>query len=342
MKRIIAGVLIIIMITSAVFVTSCKKDGEEDFQAYEVTEVNVIIGEGTEWELDGILSLPVNAGDKVPAVVLVHGSGGSDMDESGGVNHAYRPFKDIADYLSACGIAVLRYNKRTYTHIDEMRQIYKDLTLKEETIDDAVLAANILKNDSRIDSEKVFVLGHSLGGMAAPRIDAEGGNFAGLIIFAGSPRRFADIWYDQAMNEVNSYETEEMKVSGMAQIDEYMKYFDSFKDMTDEEAKEYTLIGATGYYYKEMDAYPSNEYLKNLEKPALIMQGGKDFQVFADKDYAEYQTLLQGKENVAFKLYPELNHFFVTSTLGTVKEYRKKEPVNPEVLQDICDWINAN
>ena len=62
--------------------------------------------------------------------------------------------------------------------------------------------------------------------------------------------------------------------------------------MSDEEAKGISLTGASAYYFKEMAEHPASEYLSDIEKPVLILQGGKDFQVYADKDYVEYQSLL--------------------------------------------------
>jgi hypothetical protein len=52
----------------------------------------VILGRGTKYPLNGILTLPDNCSSKVPDVVLVHGSGPLDMDESIGAN---KPFRDI-------------------------------------------------------------------------------------------------------------------------------------------------------------------------------------------------------------------------------------------------------
>ena len=70
------------------------------------TEEEVVVGEG-KWALPGTLSMPANvaASDKVPAVVLVHGSGPNDRDESIGPN---KPFKDLAWGLASKGIGVLR------------------------------------------------------------------------------------------------------------------------------------------------------------------------------------------------------------------------------------------
>ena len=316
----------------ALIIASGCSSNKNDFAVMEET---FIIGEGTEYELNGTLTLPKGAVEPYPAVILVHGSGPNDRDET---IYNNRPFKDIADYLTSQGIAVLRYDKRTYTHQTKIAAVISELTVKEEVIDDAVSAANLLKNDSRIDSEKMFVLGHSLGGMLAPRIDAEGGNFAGIIILAGSPRSFAEILYDQNMAIVDTL-TGDDKILGQSQVDEMMKIFESFKTMSEHDAKKAFLAGASGYYYKEMDAHPAADYLSVITKPVLIMQGDKDFQIYADKDYKEYQTIFGEKSNVTFKLYHGLNHLFMTSTTGTADEYKTANNVDENVLKDISDWI---
>ena len=73
----------------------------------------IIIGENTNHPLSGILTLPDNIDKPVPAIVLVHGSGPSNMDEKVG---KLTPFKDLAEGLASRGIAVIRYDKRTYAH----------------------------------------------------------------------------------------------------------------------------------------------------------------------------------------------------------------------------------
>ena len=153
----------------------------------------ITVGAGTDYPLSGILTLPDDLSVPVPAAVLVHGSGPSDMDEKiGGLT----PFKDIAEGLAAHGIATIRYDKRTFAHGRKLLNL-KDVTVWQETIEDALLATEMLKSDSRINKEKVFIIGHSMGAMLAPRIDAEGGNYSGLILMAGSPRKIEEILMDQ-------------------------------------------------------------------------------------------------------------------------------------------------
>ena len=165
-----------------------------------MTDEKIVIGVGTKYPLNGMLTIPDETNRLLPAVVLVHGSGPSNMDGNVGNNY---PFKDLAEGLAERGIAVLRYDKRTFVYGKEMRND-TGVSVKEETIEDAILAANFLRKDSRIDGNKIFIIGHSMGGMLAPRIDAEGGNFAGIIIMAGSPRKLEEIIMSQNSDVLNS------------------------------------------------------------------------------------------------------------------------------------------
>ena len=78
-----------------------------------MTEEKIIVGKDGKYPLNGILSLPNTCNSPIPALVLVHGSGPNDMDESIGKN---KTFRDIAGYLPSKGIAVLRYHKRFFAH----------------------------------------------------------------------------------------------------------------------------------------------------------------------------------------------------------------------------------
>lgn len=328
--------LISIIIFILVFVTTTNgctnKDNNQDF-----SEEAVVIGIDTEYELQGKLTFPaqMQVNQKYPAVILIHGSGPNDMDST---IYQNKPFKDIAQYLAKRGIAVLRYDKRTYSYQEELAKNISEITVKEEIIDDALLATEILKNDSRIDQQHIYIIGHSLGGMVAPRIDAEGGDYSGLIMMAGSLRNYSDIIYDQNMDVINKLTGEE-KEEAQLQLDDLMEQFDNFKILSNDELREIPFLGATGYYYKDLEAFSSREYLLNTEKPILVLQGEKDFQIYPEKDFEGYKELLQNKTNVEFILYPSLNHLFMISTLGNVNEYLSPNQVDEQVLDDIVNWI---
>ena len=163
-----------------------------------VFHYDVTVGAATRWPVPGTLSIPVDASaaNPVPGVIFVHGSGANDRDSTIFTN---RPFYDIAEYLNANGIATLRYDSRNVVHgLAMLEQYGAAFTVWEESIESAVAAAEMLRADERIS--RVYMLGLSLGGMLAPRIHAEGGDFDGLIIMAGSPRTLGEIIIDQNLH----------------------------------------------------------------------------------------------------------------------------------------------
>ena len=137
----------------------------------------------SEWALPATLTIPAGTGPW-PGVVLVHGSGPNDRDETVGAN---KPFKDLATGLASRGIAVLRYDKRTMVHRAKVATL-KDFTVRQEVIEDAIEAVKALRAQPVIDPKRVFVLGHSLGGMLIPRIGTADPTIAGLIVLAGAAR----------------------------------------------------------------------------------------------------------------------------------------------------------
>lgn len=301
----------------------------------------IIVGEHTQYPLNGLLTLPEHAAGPVPAVVLVHGSGSSNMDEKVG---KLTPFKDIAEGLAKRGIASIRYDKRSFAHGWKLlRDKSTPITVKEETIEDAVLAAELLRKDPRIDSEKIFIIGHSMGGMLAPRIDAEGGNFKGLIIMAGTPRRLEEVLVEQTEEALQTMKGLAKKIVEK-QAKQLRSMFEGLYELSDEEARKKKVGGGTTlYYFKEMGEHAASKYLAETSKPMLIMQGEKDFQVKVDKDFGAYQELLKNRENVTFKLYKNLNHAFVPCVYGNIadakKEYNVKQHISAEIIEDIADWI---
>ena len=303
-----------------------------------ITE-RIIVGENTKYPLNGLLTLPDDANKPVPAVVFVHGSGSSNMDEKVG---KVTPFKDLAEGLAKFGIASIRYDKRTFVHGFKLVK-EKNVTVKMETIEDALLATEILKKDSRIDKDNIFIIGHSMGAMLAPRIDAEGGDYKGLILMAGSPRKLEEIMvgqYEDVLNSTKGFVHWIIK----KQTEKTTKMFDSLYLLTDEEAKKKNMgNGVTLYYFKEMGEHAAPKYLTVTQKPILIMQGEKDFQATVEKDYNAYKQLLSGRENVTFKLYENLSHAFVPSVYGDImkakQEYNVEQHIGEDVISDIANWI---
>ncbi|MBE6037255.1 MAG: alpha/beta fold hydrolase [Clostridiales bacterium] len=304
-------------------------------------QIPVIVGNDTPYPLKGMLTLPEGNGP-FPAAVFVHGSGSSNMDEKVG---KLTPFKDLAEGLAARGIASLRYDKRTFAHGAKLLRAYKNnLTVKEEVLEDALLAADLLRQDNRIDPQKVFIVGHSMGAMLAPRIHAEGGNFKGLVLMAGTLRTLETVLLDQ-IGELLKTSRGLTKRILQKQLSTFEKRFANLYALSDEEAKaEKYAGGVTLYYFKEMGLHPAEDYLKQLETPVLVLQGEKDSQVKADTDFTAYRELLQNHPDAAFKLYDGLNHAFVPALYEGIanarKEFAVERHIASEVLDDLASWIH--
>ena len=285
------------------------------------------------WPLPGTLSLPAGPGP-FPAVVLVHGSGSNDRDTSIGPN---KPFRDLAEGLASRGIAVLRYDKRTRTHASRIAGL-RDITVKEETVDDAVAAVKKLRETPGIRADRVFVLGHSLGGMLAPRIAAADPSIAGLILLAAAVRPLEQSIVDQtrymAMLDGKVSPQEE------AALTEVNKLATAVRALKPGDAPIVLAgISAPASYWLDLRGYDPPAAATLLKQPMLVLQGERDYQVTMD-DFAAWQRALGSRANVQLKSYPALNHLFIAgSGPSAPAEYQRPGHVDEAVVRDIAAWI---
>jgi dienelactone hydrolase len=299
-------------------------------------ETEAIVGSG-EWSLPATLSIPEGAGP-FPAVVLVHGSGPQDRDETIGPN---KPFRDLAWGLASQGIAVLRYEKRTKAHAGQITpEMVARMTVQEEVIDDALSAVQLLRQTPGIDPGDIYVLGHSLGATLAPRIGQQDSSIAGLIIMAGLTRPFEDAVLDQytyiynlsgSMSEGQKVELEQLRAKVARAKDPNLSDQVPAKDLP---------LNINPAYWLSMRGYQPAEVAKSLEMRIFVLQGGRDYQVTKEGDYPAWQNALRNKNDSKLKLYPKLFHLFIEGEgPSTPQEYLVEGHVSEEVIQDIARWI---
>lgn len=302
--------------------------------AADYTERDVTVGVAP-WALPATLTRPVRNA-LVPAVVLVHGSGAGDRDESLGPN---KPFRDLALGLASRGIAVLRYDKRNRVYPGPFAAI-RGLTVKDETIDDALAAVDFLRHDPGIDGQRIVVLGHSLGGMVAPRIGQADPKLAGLIVMAGNTRQV-----DAAVVEQTQYLADADGVvtpQEQAQIDAAKATVASVARLTPADASNPApIFGAPASYWLDMRAYDPPAVARAVAQPILVLQGERDYQVTMT-DFAAWKSGTAGKGNVTFKSYPALNHLMIPGTGKSLPaEYAVPGHVDAAVVADIAQWVLA-
>lgn len=303
----------------------------DSFQESEVT-----VGSG-DWALPGTLTLPKGTGP-FPAVVLVHGSGPNDRDESIGPN---KPFRDLAWGLASQGIAVLRYDKRTKVYAAKFTpEMVAKLTVKEETTDDALLAVQLLRQTKNIDPKRIYVAGHSLGAMMAPRIGQQDPALAGLIILAGPARPLEDVVIDQYTYLYNLDGT--LTGTEYANLKELKTQVEFVKSpgLSDQTPSQDLPLGIGAAYWLDLRGYEPAKIAETLNMRLLVLQGGRDYQVSPDKDFPAWKEALAGNINATLKLYPALNHLFIAGEgQPNPQEYNLEGHVSQEVVADIGQWV---
>lgn len=296
------------------------------------TEQDVTVGSG-EWALPGTLTVPTGAGPW-PAVVLVHGSGPNDRDETVGAN---RPFKDLAVGLSSRGIAVLRYDKRSKVHAGKLASV-KDFTVQQEVIDDAREAVRALRAHPKIDAARIVVLGHSLGGMLVPRIAAAEPALAGLIVLAGPARPLEEAMLGQVRHLAQADGT--LSAEEKDAISKTEALGDEVRRLTPADAASGRMIGgAPASYWLDLRGYDPVAAAAAVKRPLLVLQGERDYQVTMD-EFAKWKAALGSRPQVTLRSYPTLNHLFISgSGPGLPAEYQVPGHVAVEVVRDIAEWI---
>jgi hypothetical protein len=288
------------------------------------------------------LTLPAGEGP-FPAVVLVHGSGPNDRDETIG---AVKPFRDLAVGLAAQGIAVLRYEKVTREH--HLKAALNPMfTVNEETVDDALRAVKLLQTIDGVDASRIFVAGHSQGGMMIPRItDAdEDGSIAGVIVISAPAMPLEDLILIQLKNQL-----ELAKKAGSpaaAQLEQQVALYEQQVEMLKDPQynasnppKGFAL--GNPIWWLDIRNHYTAELLKDQSLPALILQGENDAQV-PGSSLDDFKKALSGRTNIDYKLYPKVNHTLVEfEGVSTGAEYAIPANVPEYLISDIANWIKRS
>ncbi len=301
-------------------------EGPQSFDGFR--EELVTVGK-KPWQLPGTLVIPEGKAP-FPAVLLLAGSGPNDRDETIGPN---APLRDIAHALGKAGVISLRYDKRTLRHGAKM--VGAKVTVREEVLDDAQMALDLLRHTSVVDKAHLFCLGHSLGATLAPMVADEDMKLRGIIMLAPLGRSLLDAMREQltylASLDSAGKEAKEKTAKIIAELDRMKEgTFDG------------PVLGLTKHYLDDFESRDILAAAAKLSTPIFIARGDRDYQV-TKADVALWRKAISGKKGVAFKSYPGLNHLFGKGTgTSTPEEYGRRTPVDEALLKDIVRFVLAD
>ena len=289
------------------------------------------------WELPGVLTIPREA-KSVPGIVLVHGSGPQNRDETVGPN---KLFRDLAYGLASRGLAVLRFDKRTLVHAATLIgdvELARNLTMTQETVADAIAGVALLRKHPLVDPARVFVLGHSQGGYMAPRMVEDDPAIAGVVVLAGNTTPL-QVALPRQLKYIAKHQQRELSAREKKLIEECERI--AALDPNNPPDKDARFFqGTYANYWLDLVNYRPAAMTKKQQTPYFFLQGERDYQVTVEHDLATWKKALRRRRNVTFKTYPRLNHFFMAGEgPGRPSEYRDARHASEQVIDDIANWV---
>jgi pimeloyl-ACP methyl ester carboxylesterase len=274
-----------------------------------------------------------------PAVLFLGGAGPQDRHgivPQSGVDIGSH---ELHDALARAGFVVLRVDDRGVggSEIgDEATPGFADL------VDDGRRALALLASRPEVDPAKIIVIGHGEGALqasilAAERVRAANKRkypIAGLVLLAGPGRNLRELIYDEIRASLAGQREGEIRTV----VQRAQQVHDAALAGEDLPA---SSEGARRWMVEAFAEDPLAR-LADVRAPMLALQGGKDFQVSPERDFAPIRALIESKaaKRSAAELFPELDHLFKlepgVSTPGHYADLRRR--VHPVMIERVIAW----
>ncbi|MBO7499486.1 MAG: alpha/beta fold hydrolase [Bacteroidaceae bacterium] len=328
-------------------------------------------------QLAGTLTMPQGVEGKVPAVILITGSGAQNRDEE---LMGHKPFKVIAEYLSARGYAVLRCDDRGVggstgdmahaTTLDFAQDVEHQLMYLQSPL-----------SDLNIDPDRIFLFGHSEGATVAAIVAAKNrytlNPVAGVAMLGGAGvdgktlllqqnealfrlRGVADSLVERrlaCMRELFNVcdtlhlgkDADTVKTINLAFRPLFKKHSEGLTKeqkqqigLTSGECYGWALTAATPWMRTFLTLNPA-DYIAQMRCPLLAIGGEKDCQVPAVENLRAIADVCK-RNNIPYNvtLLTGINHLGQMSETGSVDEYSTLgQAPDSIVLEALIQWLDS-
>ena len=285
--------------------------------------------------LAGTLSKPAKPGPvRLPAVLLVGGSGPTDRDE---LTFGIPIFGQLADVVADAGFIVLRYDKRGVG----MSGGRDEAATLADYADDVRAAVKFLSDRKDVDSKRIAVVGHSEGGIVAMLAAARDKRIAALALLATPGVTGAELNLEQVKHALDR--TNRSAAEKQATIDLQKKLQQAVLTGAGWEQLVPYRKQADTPWFQSFLAFDPARVMRDIRQPVLIVQGELDTQV-APANAGRLEALAgQRKNRPAAQVVRVrgINHLLVPATTGEADEYPnlKDKRVSAEVSGVIVSWL---
>jgi fermentation-respiration switch protein FrsA (DUF1100 family) len=289
---------------------------------YSAEEVTVRTPVGVT--LAGTLTLPRGARGRVPAVLLLTGSGPQDRDESIPGVSGYRPFRQVADALSRRGIAVLRLDDRGVGGSGGSAAA----TTLEEFAEDARAALDWLRARPEVDPRRTALLGHSEGAMVGGLVAAGDTALRALALLAAPARSGREVLAYQQRYMVERSDSTVSAAEREALLARMARTTDS--------------LAVSSRWLRSLLDFDPAAVARGLRLPVLVLQGATDRQVPAEEaERLAAAIRAGGNRAVTVRVFPGVNHLFLRDPLGDPVGYAAlpSKELAGEVLETLTRWL---
>jgi len=290
-----------------------------------------------------------------PGVVFIGGSGPTDMDSTNGVN---KMLKDLAWGLSSQGVAVLRFNKRTYQYGSGAfpNGSAEEFTIASEYTEDALAALALLRKHPKIS--KVILAGHSLGAEVASHIVQQANPAVnGVILLAATSTNLPDLlpWqYYYLTNYNTTYAEKAVQCRDLIESPTLTATTIVNCGAIDSSLAAFNMYG--NYYLSEREYDPPPAIAAQLTVPMLVLQGTADYNVpyaipstiplygITVPTFAAWQSAFASSKRVTLQVFSGLSHYFMFATnhgFATPTQEAAKSNVQADVVSAISHWVTT-